>query len=138
MKNNYLYYLLFSLLFGLSCTHSKSKDTNTNKVYDDSIKLQQMKILHPDSIINIGLSSAIQKYGEPDSRIIFNSKDEPLSEFRIELQNHFSESQLVSGIIFEELTWALDNNNNLTVWYEANKQNPIPIHYLIWNSGQEF
>lgn len=134
-----VYYIFILSIFSFSCFPVKS-DTE-KEVEKSDIKYQiskRMETLNQDTLRKLTLSSAISKYGEPKQREKFNTKEGIISEFRIELLNHFTDEDIKKGIEIEELTWTFDSISNITVWYKIEELKVYPIHILIWDKDSEF
>lgn len=61
-----------------------------------------------------------------------------ISEFRIELLNHFSKKELKLPILIKEITFEITNENNLTIWYKFDKNRWIYIISAEWSKDSEF
>ena len=126
-------YICFCLAI-LSC----NARNNTSAESNINVNTQEMDRIHTDTILKLALQDAIDKYGKPESRTLLNTSEDITSEFRIELRNFYSETELEEGIAIEELTWSLDKDNNITIWYENRADKWVPKHHLIWDKQSEF
>ena len=62
-----------------------------------------------------------------------------ISEFRIELLNIFSEKEIQEkDILIKEVTWQIDKNNNLTIWYKRENKKWKPLKFFIYNKDTNF
>ncbi|GJM54213.1 hypothetical protein RCZ16_25290 [Capnocytophaga catalasegens] len=62
-----------------------------------------------------------------------------ISEFRIELLNIFSEKGIQEkDILIKEVTWQIDKNNNLTIWYKRENKKWKPLKNFIYNKDTNF
>ena len=62
-----------------------------------------------------------------------------VGEFRIELLNLFSPSDLKSNPPdITEATWQVSDADNLTVWYRNTLDGPKYLHHMIWAVGTDF
>ena len=58
-------------------------------------------------------------------------------EFRIELLGKFTQEEINSKtIVIVEKTWNLDSENNVTVWFNSDTEEPV--HSMVWSKGSEF
>ncbi len=65
--------------------------------------------------------------------------DGSISEFRIELLNIFSEKEIQEkDILIKEVTWQIDKNNNLTIWYKRENKKWKPLKFFIYNKDTNF
>jgi hypothetical protein len=102
-----------------------------------SMKDNQNKTIDSSKIKKLIFSKAISQYKNPLKKVKFTLSDN-LSEFRISLYNHFSKDQIKTNkIMIVEVTWKLNNNENVTAWYLADKDQK-PISVLIWDKDAEF
>lgn len=138
---NLIIIIFFSLLALQSCNGQEERKNvvelkenshlNQNKM---NAKKQEINV---EEIKKISLSEAIKIYGNPITQEKF-ILGETMSEFRIELNNFYSEKQVESLCIqLIEVTWMVNKDENITAWYEVNKKQK-PVDVFVWDKNTEF
>jgi hypothetical protein len=90
------------------------------------------------SFVGKAISQAKDQLGAPASEESFEMSP-GVSEFRIELRNHFSEEDLAGGgPELREVTWAVSGDENLTVWFQEQDGQWLGVHEMRWPSGADF
>lgn len=90
-----------------------------------------------DTLAGLTVSEATVRYGTPSDEDRFTLTTR-VTEFRIELLNHFSADQLADAPQITEVTWTLSPHRNLTLWFEGDGTGGRYVHHLEWSPGQEF
>jgi hypothetical protein len=138
---NLIIIIFFSLLSLQSCNGQEERKTvvelkenshlNQNKM---NTKKQEINV---EEVKKISLSEAIKIYGNPITQEKF-ILGETMSEFRIELNNFYSEKQVKSlSIQLIEVTWKVNEDKNITAWYETSKKQR-PVDAFVWDKDAEF
>lgn len=136
MRNLYLVIIL-SCFITYGCNTTNSKKQSASEIKSELPTTNKKDIPKKDILQNLEFEKAIEKYGEPVTSTTFNTKDEPLNEFRIELSNYFTSKELEKGILFKEATWDIDSNTSITVWYNKSETGYTPVHLQEWNMASE-
>lgn len=99
----------------------------------DSISIPFKK----EEIEKLSYQQALVKYQTPINKEEF-ILGQNLTEFRIELYNHFTEKQIKSNKIrILEITWNYDSEKNITSWYVMKDGNK-PIDVALWEKDALF
>lgn len=144
----YLKFLFFILLFFcFQCKDERNIDDKTKKNI-----VQENNNIPKDSLSyaifeNMPYEDLVQKYfDKPNYRpvkettfIMGVGTDGYVSEFRVGLFNFFSEKEIQEkDIIIKEVTWKMNENNRLTIWYKRDNKKWIPIDRIIYDKHTDF
>src|SRR4029079_3833633 len=80
----------------------------------------------------------IRKIHQPFQEEDFYLNESPISEFRIELYDHFNERERRMPILIKEATWKKSDSENYTIWFKKKDANWKQIRSFIWNKYWEF
>lgn len=84
------------------------------------------------------ISQLEQKYGPAadTARFILGPVT---TEFRIRLLNHFDQADMTdTAPVISEHTWRLNDDQNLTVWFQMHDGSAVYVDHLLWAPGDEF
>lgn len=96
---------------------------------------------------DISYEDIVQKYfDKPNYRPIKETTfimgvgtDGYINEFRVGLLNIFSEKEIQErDIVIKEVTWEINENDYLTIWYKRENKKWIPIDHIIYDKHTRF
>ncbi len=124
-----------SVCFG--CENKQKKDdhvseTNMQKANNISCVTDKSN-LKKEEILSWDYDQALAKLGEPDWQTTFPASE--ISHFSIELLNFLPRD---STIIIKELTFDVNTETNLTIWYVEKDQKWKPVHFMEWVKFSQF
>lgn len=124
-----------SICFG--CENKQKKDnyvSETNMQTADSMSCRVDKSnLKREEILSWDYDQVIGKLGKPILRDTFSMLE--ITEFCIELLNYLPED---SSILINELTFEINADTNLTIWYYKKNEKWQPIHFGKWYKNTQF
>lgn len=133
--------IILSLLLVISCNGHEKKEDNTsykqNVINEKTKSNMNEEVITKEKLKKTTLVEVSKKFSNPITQRNFMF-GEDTSEFTISLRNHFTKKELLSkSIPIKEITWRLDKDNNITVWYRSDKPEK-PIDVYVWNKDAEF
>ncbi|MCX8534322.1 hypothetical protein [Chryseobacterium luquanense] len=127
MKKNYLFFSLFFLAFLLiSCFQETVKRISVEKVSSKEVS-------------NINFTTALDKYGVPESIERFDNSGEKGSVFpgmRAEIGNFFPIGSKKTEIL--EAVWKSNDSMNIAVWYTKKQNKWIPFDHFEYGKDWDF
>lgn len=153
--------LFVFMIIGTSCANenTRKEDTTQNTKTDtitiylnrsdisdsDSKELIKLNSDLSDSLTNVynNFKGRIEKctfeetckiFGTPQKDETFVIKDALIHEFRVPLLNKYKSDSTTE---IREVTWFVDHNINMTIWYEVDEKNAV-FEVYFWNKYSQF
>lgn len=91
-------------------------------------------------IKNMSLENVVRDYPPiATETFILGKEGGIITEFRVGLLDIFKADEIKkNNITIKEMTWKINTEQNLTVWYQEKNTQWIPIDHLIWDNNTEF
>ncbi|AZA98509.1 hypothetical protein EG359_02315 [Chryseobacterium joostei] len=102
---------------------------------EDEVTIKQ-KYIEPEKAKNQTLIALKKKYNSI-SEATFPLNEASVSEFRIAIYNHFSETERKQSTPIKEVTWEVNETTLLTIWFIQKENEWRPIEQYQWQKGTE-
>ena len=134
----WFFILVLSITISCDFHYSSSGDMRKNETEVEQETAPSHHELSFGTILSLTKSQAVSTYGKPSFQEKF-VLDDLQGEFRIGLFNIYTnEERLSESIQIEECTWEKNKDFWITVWYEAQENQSVPVDTLTWRKGSEF
>jgi len=111
---------------------------NIDSLKSSSIdKEVEKQYINVSEVEGLTLEEILKKF-KPIQRDEFYLNVGPMTEFRVELYNFFSEQERLNPILIKELTWRTSELANYTIWFVKNDNDWVPIDSCLWGKNREF
>ncbi|WP_459211628.1 hypothetical protein [Aquimarina rhabdastrellae] len=138
-NSSYIPQLLIILMLTIGCKSETSthQTIDISRIQQDSTLTQQNNTIVFNNLPKLSFRNFITTYKKPHTEEEF-FLNTPISEFRIELLNYFTQEEQSKSILIKEVTWNYSQNENITAWYQKKNTSWVFIHKLIWDKTSEF
>ena len=143
MKKLYLLIIFFFLFYCSKSAIAEQKAIDLNPIKETSVvteKNTQSQYISYEMVKNLSLDDALEKFPSyKKETYILGTTQGLLTEFRIGLLNIFKQDEIKQRKIkITEITWQINAEENLTVWYHLQKDQWLPIDHYIWHKDSLF
>lgn len=139
----FLYIFIVMHLLATQCKNVESQNLQHFNITEPNVEndslLQNFEKLSYDKNIEKHYKKLGYLLVKETTFLMGDYSDGLISEFRIELLNIFSEKGIQEkDILIKEVTWQIDKNNNLTIWYKRENKKWKPLKNFIYNKDTNF
>lgn len=132
-----LFSFLTIIVFMASCNGNQNKKHAVREHQISKSKAMQ-EIPNAENLSILNLNDAKARYGPPFKEKAYKLNEVHLTEFRITLRNFYSDEEFQKPIPIREVSWKIENDSLVTVWYENKNEKWIPFDTYSYSKFSEF